>query len=167
MQNKVVTTLVRAFNNQKLATVRFNFRGVGLSSGKFGHVHGEYADLNTIISWVKTVLPTLAIWLAGFSFGAYISAKTAHHIKPAGLISIAPPVNHYDFQTLLPMECPWLVIQGDQDEIVPAEAVQAWATHSSANIELIMMSGVSHFFHGQLMQLNEQVEKWLHIKLKI
>lgn len=160
MHNKVVTTAARAFSELGLATVRFNFRGVGLSSGEYGHITGELADLNTLITWVRAVLPTQPLWLAGFSFGSYISALAAESAQPVRLISIAPPVNHYDFTQLTGIKCPWLVIQGDQDEIVPCSAVQAWAAHPPAPLQLIIMSGVTHFFHGRLLELREYIEKW-------
>ncbi len=161
MHNKVVTILSQAFNHAQLATVRFNFRGVGASAGTYGDTVGELADLQAVLAWVKTVLPAQDIWLAGFSFGSYISALAAQKIQPRGLISIAPPVNHYDFNQFTDITCPWLVIQGDQDEVVPFGQVQTWATKPPSPLKFIVMQDVSHFFHGRLIELREHIESWL------
>lgn len=163
MHNKVVTTTARAFAHLGLATVRFNFRGIGLSSGEYGHTHGELADLNALITWTKTVLPNQPLWLAGFSFGSYISALAAQSASPARLISIAPPVNHYDFTQFTKIRCPWLVIQGDQDEVVEFGEVQAWAQKPPSPLKFIVMPGASHFFHGRLIELREHIEQWVHL----
>lgn len=160
MQNKVVTTIAKAFDKLQLATVRFNFRGVGNSEGYYGDVQGECDDLMAVLTWVNQVTPNTALWLAGFSFGSYISARVAQQINPARLISVAPAVNHHDFKTLTGIQCPWLVIQGDQDEIVPFEQVKAWAEHPPSPLKLIVMHGVTHFFHGRLIELQEIIEKW-------
>ena len=163
MNNKVVTTVVRAFNELGLATVRFNFRGIGKSAGEYGQTHGELADLNAVINWARLLLPSAPLWLAGFSFGSYISALAAQEVKPRALISIAPPVNHYDFKQFNDIACPWLVIQGDQDEVVPYSEVQAWANQPPSPLKLITMAGATHFFHGRLIELREYIEQWARL----
>lgn len=163
MNNKVVTTLARVFDELNLATVRFNFRGIGKSSGEYGHTQGELADLNAVIAWAAQQLPGLPPWLAGFSFGSYISALAAQATKPRVLISIAPPVNHYDFNQLTQINCPWLVIQGDQDEVVPYAEVQAWAQQPPAPLKLITMAGATHFFHGRLIELRQYIQQWARL----
>lgn len=160
MHNKVVTTVARALLNLGFATVRFNYRGVGRSSGEYGHTHGELVDLETVIVWVREVLPSQPLWLAGFSFGSYISARAAQLLRPARLISIAPPVNHYDFHSFTGMDFPWLVIQGDEDEVVPFQEVKTWAEHPPSPLTLSIMPNASHFFHGRLIELRELIIKW-------
>lgn len=157
MRNKVVTTLARAFEQLGLATVRFNFRGVGKSSGSYGETIGESDDLRAVIAWVQQVLPKHDIWLAGFSFGAYISANLASQLPKVikQLVSIAPPVNHYDFVHFKQVQCPWLVVQGDQDEVVPFAQVAEWAQKPPVPVKFIVMPGVTHFFHGHLIALRE------------
>lgn len=159
MNNKVVTTTARALLELNLAVVRFNYRGVGQSEGEYGHIHGELADLQTVIQWTRAALPHLPLWLAGFSFGSYISALAAQTVRPQGLISIAPPVNHYDYTQFNQFKFSWLVIQGEQDEVVPCREVEKWAAHPPSPLKLVLMPDASHFFHGKLLELREIIKE--------
>lgn len=161
MNNKVVTTVARTFERLGLATVRFNYRGVGHSEGEYGEVVGECEDLRAVISWVKRVLPDYQLWLAGFSFGSYIAASLANQIEVDQLVSIAPPVHLHDFTQLTQIRCPWLVVQGDLDEVVPFEQVSEWANHSVVPFKFDVMEGARHFFHGRLIELKKLLEKEL------
>jgi alpha/beta superfamily hydrolase len=155
MNNKVVTTVCRSFQKLGVWSVRFNYRGVGQSEGSYGDVAGECQDLMAVIDQVKQLFADHTILLAGFSFGAFVAAFAATKIHPARLISIAPSVVNMDYSTLPTMPCPWLVIQGEQDEIVSPEAVYQWAAQVKPPVELIRISGVGHFFHGKLINLRE------------
>ena len=153
MRNKVVTILERSCRELGLKTVRFNFRGVGESEGQFDEGVGEAEDLRTVIRWVQSVCPDDALWLGGFSFGAFISIQVASEFPIKQLLSIAPPAGRYGMDTLDTPNCPWLVVQGDEDEVVSAEAVKQWATALSPPPEFVMMEGAGHFFHRRLMDL--------------
>ena len=155
MHNKVVTTLVNALNELRIRTIRFNFRGVGRSQGQYDNGVGELEDLKEVIRWVKKTFSADKIWLAGFSFGAYISAKMAYDQKVAQLISIAPPIFYKDFSLLTRVASPWLIVQGDQDEIVPFDQVEKFIHTLSSPVKFIIIPGASHFFHGQLIKLRE------------
>lgn len=164
MNNKVVTTLARTFKDLNLRTVRFNFRGVGKSTGTYDQGVGECDDLITIINWVKQLFPQAPIWLAGFSFGSYIAAKVSTQIQIAQLVCVAPPVINFKMENLPPITCPWVIVQGDQDEIVSAGAVFAWAESVVHKPVIIRMPGAGHFFHGQLLELRDRLERSLQIK---
>ncbi len=153
MRNKVVTIMERSLRELGLSTVRFNFRGVGESSGDFADGEGETEDLLAVIDWVRRVRPDDDLWLGGFSFGAYIALKASQDLPVRQLISIAPPVERYGFAELLPPNCPWLVVQGDEDEVVSPEAVIEWSNKIGSDAELVMMEGTGHFFHRRLMDL--------------
>lgn len=166
MQNKVVSTLAKAFEQLGIATVRFNFRGVGKSEGVHGKILGEIEDLRAVVAWVKKTLPHCEIILAGFSFGSYIAAVVANEINPLHLISIAPPADRYDFNAFKNIRCPWLVVMGDADEIVPPETVMEWAKNPPAPIHFILLPKVGHFFHGHLIELRELLIKELSKELR-
>jgi alpha/beta superfamily hydrolase len=162
MNNKVVTTLAKVFDQLGMATVRFNFRGIGKSEGISTASLAEADDLRAVVAWVKKVLPSPQLYLAGFSFGSYIAALVANEISPEGLVSIAPPVDRLDFTVLTKIHCPWTVVMGDSDEIVPPESVIEWAKHPPAPIEFILIPGVGHFFHGRLTELRDRLLRALN-----
>ena len=159
MHNKVVTMLARSLRELGLDTVRFNFRGTGNSEGSFDEGVGESDDLRTVAAWVRAQRPEAALWLAGFSFGAYVSLRMAAELQPAMLVSIAPPVGRsWDFDTLVPPTCPWLVIQGEADEVVDPQAVFAWIDAMRDPPDLVRMPDTGHFFHRKLMDLRGAIK---------
>jgi len=153
MHNKVVTMLARSLRELGAVVVRFNFRGVGQSQGAFDNGDGEREDLRTVFEWAHTQHPGYAIWLAGFSFGAYVSLAMQAQLRPGLLISVAPPVERWDFTGILAPAMPWVVIQGEDDEIIDAEAVYAWLGALATPVELVRMPGTGHFFHRKMMDL--------------
>jgi len=161
MQNKVVTTLARTFRDLGLRTLRFNFRGVGKSEGSYDAGLGETDDLLAVAKWVQERYPADHLWLAGFSFGSYVTARAATQLQVSQLVSVGPPVVNFNFKELKPITCPWVIVQGESDEVVSPEAVFAWVETLNPKPRLIRMPGASHFFHGQLMELRRQLEEAL------
>ena len=126
MHNKVVTMIERGLRELGLRTVRFNFRGTGESSGEHDEGRGETLDLLAVAEWVQRVRPGDALWLAGFSFGAYVALLAARHLPVKQMVSIAPPAGRWDFSAVLSPDCPWLVVQGEDDDVVEPQAVFDW-----------------------------------------
>ena len=155
MLNKVVHTLARAMTDMGIAALRFNFRGVGASEGEFADGIGEIADVEAVAMSVAKRWPEAELWLAGFSFGAIVSVLAAANLKPAQLISIAPAVNLPGRRVEASLESPWLIIQGAADELVPVAAVRDWVATIDPSPDLVVLPGVDHFFHGQLVTLRE------------
>ncbi len=157
MTNKVVHTLARAFGDLGLRTVRFNFRGVGASEGVFGNAEGELEDLLAVLDWTRACRPHDVIWLGGFSFGGYVAARAAQQVPVAQIVTVAPAVNLYPFASMRSPNAPWLVVQGDDDDVVPANAVNEWAQRMQPPPTIVMLSGVGHFFHGRLNDLRQAI----------
>ena len=153
MHNKVVTILERSMRELGLRTVRFNFRGVGASEGEHDDGYGETDDLFACTEWMRRTRPDDSLWLGGFSFGSYITLRAALNLDIGQLISIAPPVHRYSFDSLQHPECPWLVIQGDEDEVVNIDDVRSWVDSCKPPPDLIVMEEADHFFHRRLMDL--------------
>ena len=153
MHNKVVTMCARAVNESGLAAVRFNFRGVGASAGEFDNGRGEVLDMLAVVQWAMQQRPGDALWLAGFSFGSWVALQVARQVPVQQMISIAPPVGRRDFAGVLPPPCPWLLVQGEADEVVSAPAVFAWADKQEPPPTIVRMPDTGHFFHRRLIDL--------------
>jgi len=165
MDNKVVTTAIRAWQALEFSTIRFNFRGVGESAGTYDEGKGELQDLAAVLAFALQAYPNQPLWLAGFSFGAYIAQQGAIlHPSIAGLISIAPALSLLDFTILSRPSCPWLIVQGDQDEVTEPSRVAAWyqsALTQNQTIfqpELAWVPEAGHFFHGHLVTLKQLLQ---------
>jgi alpha/beta superfamily hydrolase len=153
MHNKVVTIIARSLRELGMAVVRFNFRGVGLSEGVYDNGKGEAEDTESIARWMIDSRPDDHLWLAGFSFGSYVAARAAQSLPVRQLISVGPAVENFDFAPLKRPDCPWLVIQGEEDEVVSPQAVFDWAATVKPSVQLIRMPETGHFFHRRLMDL--------------
>ena len=161
MGNKVVTTTERCLRELGAATLRFNFRGVGKSEGSFEHGIGESDDLAAVYQHARTFFPDQPFWLAGFSFGSYVAARSASALGADQLISIAPPVESWDFSAFAAPNMPWLVLQGEADEVVSAEAVYRFVERQTTPPTLVRFPETSHFFHGKLLELRAAIEQYM------
>ena len=156
MGNKVVTTVARAFARLGADAVRFNFRGVGGSAGAYADGIGERDDALAVVAWCRERWPARPLYLGGFSFGAAIALGVAAHVAPAGLVTVAPPVERVRADFVAPA-CPWLLIHGDADDVVPPQPVLEWCATLSAPPKIVLLPGVGHFFHGRLAALTDAV----------
>jgi alpha/beta superfamily hydrolase len=161
MQNKVVHTLARAFVRQGFIALRFNFRGVNESAGAFDEGRGELDDVFAAMDYLSTNYPELPLWVGGFSFGATLAVDAAAERHAAGLISIAPAVSRIAKSLSSQPDCPWLILQGDRDELVDVEETVAWMNELQPGPELQILQDAEHFFHGKLMLLRGAVEAFI------
>jgi uncharacterized protein len=161
MDNKVVHTLARAMQECGAPTIRFNFRGTGASAGTFDNGRGEVADLLAVVEHARERWPRAALWLGGFSFGAYVALQGEAPLAPEKLVTIAPPVARFDLGAVASPNAPWLLVQGDADDVVDPNAVIEWAkTHANAP-EMHVLPGAGHFFHGRLHEVKTLVLSFL------
>lgn len=157
LTNKVAHTVAKAFTELGVTTLRFNFRGVGESPGEFNHGVGEVDDLQAAVNWLRARHPEAPLWLAGFSFGAYVALSGQARVGAARLLLVAPPVTMFDFPAESGVSIPWMVIQGSADEIVDSAQVSAWVQQQANVPEYGWMEEAGHFFHGRLIDLREQI----------
>lgn len=155
MENKVVHTVSRALHRLNINTVRFNFRGVGQTSGEHDEGRGETDDAVAVVDWAMQHFEARQLWLAGFSFGAWIAVRVAAQRQCTQLITIAPPVQRFAIRDEPQPECDWLIVQGSADELVDCDAVIAWVNELQPGPELVVLPGVDHLFHGALTELRE------------
>lgn len=167
MNNKVVYTLYKSFNDQGFTTLRFNFRGVGQSEGSYGDGKGELCDAMTALEWLKTEHPEAPqIWIAGFSFGAWISLQLLmQRPEISGFIAVSPPANLYSFDFLSPCPTSGMIIQGTRDSIVNEGSVKSLVDrlkeqhNISINYQLILEA--DHFFHQKHDLLKSHILQYL------
>lgn len=152
MDNKIVTTLVKAFAELGFVAVRFNFRGVGDSSGVYDEGNGEVEDVRTIVDYAYQEFGKLPLVLSGFSFGGYVQARAAEKLHPARLVLVAPAVGRF---AMPQVPGHTLVIHGESDEIVPLSDALNWARPQ--HLPLVLVPEATHYFHGFLPLLKSLV----------
>ena len=159
MSNKVVHIIADTFNEMGVATLRFNFRGVGHSQGGFDSGRGEQQDLAAAVAWLRQRHPVGApLWLAGFSFGSYVAFRAHQVLESQRLLLVAPPVGRFDFSEPRQVEIPWLVIQGGKDDVVSPQQVSSWVHRQALLPAFEWFADADHFFHGRLNQIRNAIK---------
>ena len=161
LTNKVVHTLARTFNDAGMASLRFNFRGVGGSAGTHDEGRGEVQDALAVVRYGRARWPQAQLWLAGFSFGAAVAVRASLEGRPAGLVAVAPAVDRIDIAAVTPT-CPWLVLLGNADDVVPPARILDWAQGLRPQPSIQVMAGAGHYFHGRLPELRDHVAAFLN-----
>jgi hypothetical protein len=153
MDNNVVWTAARAFQAQGWATLRFNFRGVGRSSGAYGEGVAEAEDVKSALEYVKTRGPG-PYRVVGYSFGAYAAVQSLMAgLEVDGAVLISPPVAFMPMPFLPQAPHLSLVIVGDRDQICPLAQLQQLLAQAPAPPPLAIISGADHFFWGHEEEL--------------
>ena len=173
MDNKVITTLSRAFVEAGAATVRFNFRGVGGTEGTHDEGRGECDDMLRVIEHARAEFAALPLLLAGFSFGGAVAVRASARVDFAQLVLVAPGFRRITGQGMGAAPDPndpnlgapgqhthanTVVVHGDLDETVPLADSIAWAT--PREVPVVVVPGGEHFFHRKLHVLREIVSHW-------
>lgn len=160
LHNKVVFRAARGLEAANVATLRFNFRGVGASGGKHEEGEGELSDVNTAIAWVKKKHPGKKLFVGGFSFGSWVASRAACELPEVDAVFlIGTPVNKYDFGYLRHCEKPMLFLHGTQDEHGDVTKLERLA-QTVRNAESVIVTGADHFFTKQLEALEETMRGW-------
>lgn len=160
--NKVVTTLARAFVQTGLVAVRPNFRGIGLSAGTFDNAQGETDDMTALVAQFRERYPDLAAGrfaLSGFSFGSAVASQVHARCGPAGeglaispLVLVGTAASRF---SVAEVPADTLVVHGEVDDTVPLQAVLDWARPQLLPVTIV--PGAGHFFHGALPVLKRLV----------
>ncbi|HUP30794.1 MAG TPA: alpha/beta family hydrolase [Usitatibacter sp.] len=174
MDNKVVTTLAKAFFDAGIAAYRFNFRGVGGTEGVHDEGRGEADDLLRVVQHARSEAAELPLYLAGFSFGGAVAVRASERADFKQLILVAPGFRRISAHGMGTAPDPadpdlgspgrhttanTLVLHGDLDETVPLSDSLAWAT--PREVPVVVVPGGEHFFHRKLHVLREAVARWV------
>lgn len=163
--NKVVTTLARAFREMGCITLRPNFRGVGATMGEHDHGIAETDDLHAVHAYARRRYGQLPLFLAGFSFGAFVIVRLAKRLAEAGdparrLVLVGTAAGHVEGARSYPADAvpgDTIVIHGAKDETVPLENVLQWA--EPQDLPVTVVPGADHFFHRRLHIIRAIVQR--------
>jgi len=167
MNNPVTHALHYAFRDLGFTAMRFNFRGVGRSQGEFDQGIGELSDAASALDYLQAQNQNArACWVAGFSFGAWISMQLLmRRPEITSFVSVSPPANQYDFTFLAPCPSSGLVIHGGDDKVVPeasvAKLIAKLTNQRDIIIDYRIVPGTDHFFHNRQDDLTTHLEDHL------
>jgi alpha/beta superfamily hydrolase len=170
MDNKVVTTVARAFRDAGAATFRFNFRGVGRSEGAHDEGRGETADLLEVAAHAARAVGDLPLWLAGFSFGGGVALRASGRAAFERLVLVAPAFRRVTGHGLGEPPDPsdpslgepgrhtsanTLIVHGDKDETTLLADSLGWG--AVRDVPVLVVPGADHFFHRKLHVIRDVV----------
>jgi uncharacterized protein len=165
MHNKVVYRAAKTMQSFGLPTLRFNFRGTGLSEGEHDEGRGEQEDVRAALDWLHhhNGLPVLMV---GFSFGAHVGLSACcGDTRVRGFAALGLPVaaegRHYRYSFLAGCTLPKLFISGGSDEYGPTAELQQIVASSSEPKSLVIIPDADHFFAGKLEQMQNALREWL------
>jgi alpha/beta superfamily hydrolase len=165
MHNKVVFRAAAGLIDAGLITLRFNFRGVGASTGEHNEIEGGMEDVRDALDYLAETYPDQPITLAGFSFGSRTGiAVGMNDDRVVRLISIGTPVDKYgDFDFLTAVRKPILFVHGDRDEFGAEENLRDLYERVAENTEaeLVVFPNCGHFFDDDLNQLRDTIRDWI------
>ena len=164
MHTKAVYRTARALVAAGLATLRFNFRGVGRSAGSFAGGAGELDDARVALTDLATRLGGVPLFLGGFSFGASVAlelgAAQATLFPIRALLGIAPALTLFDFSFLATTSLPVLFVAGSADPYCPIPKLQALQARLGGRAETVLLPGAGHLLLEQLAALEEAVQSF-------
>jgi uncharacterized protein len=160
MHTKAVYRAAQAYNDAGLVALRFNFRGVGVSTGSHDEGIGEQDDLRAALDWVEARYPELPLFVGGFSFGSMVGLSVGvddHRV--VALLGLGLPVDmdRYDYSFLSETDKPILVVQGEDDEFGSGERVSELVSGLGGHITLVRIPGSDHYFTQGLDELRSSV----------
>ncbi len=173
MNNKIVYRIYQAFVNNGFSVLRFNFRGVGKSLGKFDDGIGELADAATALDWIQQNNPDAsACWIGGFSFGSWIAMQLLmRRPEIEGFLAVSPPANMYDFSFLSPCPAPGLFCQGKKDDIVKEDDVRKLVDkirgQKYADIVYESFDNADHYFRAAQEELDRTLNEYIASRIQL
>lgn len=162
MHTKVVYRSSKALVRIGCAVLRFNCRGIGRSEGAYSGGIGEMDDFRAALDFMHERYPTVPLWAAGMSFGAWVGLTVgAQDPRVSLLLGVAMPVTRYDFRALAASGQPKFFIHGEFDEICPLRDVRAFYTGAAEPRELIVVDAADHLFDGKAGEVADAIEDLL------
>lgn len=167
MHTKAVFRATQALNEVGLHVLRFNFRGVGTSTGSYEEGIGERDDVRAALDWLESEFPELPLLVGGFSFGSFVGLQVGvEDDRVVALLGLGLPISQSDFDFLEDLDKPLLVVQGDEDEFGAGAEVEAYldgireASQGRAPVHLARVPGSDHFFNDRFDELQKAIREY-------
>lgn len=158
MHTKAVFRTAQALTEAGLLALRFNFRGVGTSTGSYDEGRGEREDVRAALDFLGDEEPGLPLVLAGFSFGSMVGLQVMmEDSRVVAGVGLGLPVTMYDFGFLADLHRPLVVVQGERDQFGGADEVRRTLPPLSPWIQVEPIEGSDHFFEGHFEELKDRV----------
>jgi hypothetical protein len=166
MHNKVVFRAAKAAWQAGLLALRFNFRGVGKSTGSFSQGIGEGEDVTAALDYLGTRFPAVRVCLLGFSFGASVALRVgASEPRVAALVGLGVPVASTNMDFLRGVLKPKLIIQGTRDQFGPRALVESFFGLLAEPKQIYWVQDADHFFTGKLEEVQRAIREFLRSEL--
>jgi len=164
LHSKVVHTVYRVLDRAGHPTIRFNFRGVGRSEGQYSGWNGETGDVAAAAAFARERTGRREIWVAGFSFGAWIGLQWA--LLDSGVarfVALGLPANNHGFEFLDRLPWPLAIVQGERDQYGSPAALAALTTQWErlGPVAVKIVAGADHFFTGKLAEVEQALKEIL------
>jgi uncharacterized protein len=161
MHNKVVFRIAQALGDVGMPVLRFNFRGVGRSTGYYDEGIGEADDVRTALDYLESRYPDVPICLAGFSFGAWVGLPVGcADARVRQLVGVGVPVRLLQVSSLAHCSNPKLIVQGDHDQYGPLDALMPWYRALAEPKHLSIIDSADHFFTHQQTELHDAIANY-------
>lgn len=162
MHNKVVFKIAQVLQKLGLPALRFNFRGVGHSTGIYDEGRGELDDVRYALEFLSHRYPGLPVVLAGFSFGAWVGLRVAcNDDRVQAMLGLGTPARLFGPEHLAGCHKPKLFIHGTRDEQAPFELTSQWFERVPAPKSIMPVHGADHFFQGRMDDVQEMISTFI------
>lgn len=162
MDDGIVTAVARRLAAAGVATLRFNFRGVGRSEGRHGGGVAEVDDVRAALDCLAERVPAARLALAGYSFGAAVAVRAALvDARPQRVAAIALPTAMLDPGFLEGCRTPTLLVQGDSDQFSPLDRLAALVARCPGPTEVVRIPGADHFLYAAVDRVGDRVLRFV------
>jgi alpha/beta superfamily hydrolase len=167
MHNKVVFKVAQTLQILGMPALRFNFRGVGQSTGTYDEGRGEMDDVRYALEFLSQRYPGLPVLLSGFSFGAYVGLRVAViDDRIQTMIGLGTPARLFNDEYLDGSQKPKLFIHGTNDKLAPYDLLLPWLERVAAPKILVTIEGADHFFQGRLDEVQAAITDFVSTLLE-
>ena len=162
MHTKAVYRAAQAMTEAGLAALRFNFRGVGRSTGSYDGGFGETEDARAALRHVERLFPGLPLVAGGFSFGSLVALRAGvGHAGVAVMVGVGLAFDRHDYAFLADARCPVLIVQGERDEFGSGARAAEFARRLGDPVRAVVIPGADHYFHGHFDELRRGIRDFL------